>query len=86
MLMVLEHVFDVHHTISEVFRVLKQGGLAIIQVPNIAYIKHRLDLVVGKLPCTSNYETRDNIIDWDVQHLHYFTLETLKKLLNQYNL
>ncbi|AFY34228.1 class I SAM-dependent methyltransferase [Calothrix sp. PCC 7507] len=86
MLAVLEHVFDVHHAIKEIARVLKPNGVTVIQVPNIAYIKHRLDLLSGRLPCTSNVEKRDNSTEWDGQHLHYFTLGTLSKLLNQYGL
>jgi SAM-dependent methyltransferase len=86
MLMVLEHVFDVHHAVAEIVRVLKPGGLAVIQVPNIAYIKHRLDLCLGKLPCTSNVEKHDNQTEWDGQHLHYFTENTLSDLLKQYGL
>lgn len=86
MLAVLEHVFDVHHVIKEIARVLQPNGVTVIQVPNIAYIKHRLDLLVGKLPCTSNTATRNNCTEWDGQHLHYFTLETLSRLLEQYGL
>ncbi|MBR8829538.1 MAG: class I SAM-dependent methyltransferase [Gomphosphaeria aponina SAG 52.96 = DSM 107014] len=86
MLMVLEHVFDVHHAIKEVSRVLKPNGIAVIQVPNIAYLKNRLELLMGILPCTSNFEDRENKSEWDGQHLHYFTLNSLKNLLNQYNL
>jgi ubiquinone/menaquinone biosynthesis C-methylase UbiE len=86
MLMVLEHVFDVHHAIQEVIRVLRPGGLTIIQVPNIGYIRHRLDLLRGKLPCTSNVDKRDNRTEWDGQHLHYFTHTTLNELLKQYHL
>jgi ubiquinone/menaquinone biosynthesis C-methylase UbiE len=86
MLMVLEHVFDVHHAVSEIVRVLKPGGLAVIQVPNIAYIKHRIDLGLGRLPCTANVEKRDNKTEWDGQHLHYFTENTLNDLLKQHGL
>jgi methionine biosynthesis protein MetW len=86
MLMVLEHVFDVHHAIQEIARVLKADAIVVIQVPNIAYVKNRLDLLIGKLPCTSNTEKSDNQTEWDGQHLHYFTLEALSSLLNQYGL
>lgn len=86
MLMVLEHVFDVHHAVKEISRVLKADGIAVIQVPNIGYIRHRLDLLFGRLPCTSNTEKRDNRTEWDGQHLHYFTSQTLNSLLSQYGL
>lgn len=86
MLMVLEHVFDVHHAIKEVSRVLSPDGFAVIQVPNIACITHRFDLLIGNLPCTSNTEKKDNKTEWDGQHLHYFTLSSLNNLLNQHGL
>lgn len=86
MMMVLEHVFDVHHAVKEVSRVLVPDGIAVIQVPNIAYIKNRFDLLLGNLPCTSNTEKRDNKTEWDGQHLHYFTLQSVKDLLNQHGL
>lgn len=85
-LAVLEHVFDVHHAISEIVRVLKPGGLVAIQVPNIACIKNRIDLGLGRLPCTANTEARDNLTEWDGQHLHYFTPKTLNSLMKQYGL
>ncbi|MBD1215175.1 MAG: class I SAM-dependent methyltransferase [Dolichospermum circinale Clear-D4] len=86
MLMVLEHVFDVHHAVKEVSRVLAPSGIAVIQVPNIGYIKNRFDLLLGNLPCTSNTEKKDNKTEWDGQHLHYFTLSSLNNLLNQHGL
>ncbi|WP_416672271.1 class I SAM-dependent methyltransferase [Egbenema bharatensis] len=86
MLMVLEHVFDVHHAVREIARVLKKGGVVAIQVPNIAYLKHRIDLLKGKLPCTSDTTKSDNQTEWDGQHLHYFTLASLDSLLKQYGL
>ena len=86
MLMVLEHVFDVHHAIKELSRVLIPNGIAVIQVPNIAYAKNRIELLAGSLPCTSDITKKDNQTEWDGQHLHYFTLQSLNDLLAQHNL
>lgn len=86
MMMVLEHVFNVHHAVQEISRVLQVNGIVVLQVPNIAYIKHRIALLMGKLPCTANIQNLNNHTEWDGQHLHYFTLETLANLLNQYGL
>ncbi len=86
MLMVLEHVFDVHHAIKELSRVLILNGITVIQVPNIAYVKNRIELFTGSLPCTSDTTKRDNQTEWDGQHLRYFTLQSLKNLLAQHNL
>lgn len=82
-LMVLEHVFDPFTAIEEIARVTKSGGYLIINVPNIAYIKHRLGLLVGQLPITSSVKCWE-IREWDGGHIHYFTLERLTWLLNKF--
>jgi SAM-dependent methyltransferase len=83
MLMVLEHLFDPFAVIEEISRVTKAKGYLVINVPNIAYIKHRLALLAGKLPITSTtlcWELRE----WDGGHIHYFTLERLHWLLSKF--
>jgi 2-polyprenyl-3-methyl-5-hydroxy-6-metoxy-1,4-benzoquinol methylase len=82
-LMVLEHVFDPFTVIEEISRVTKQNGYLVINVPNIAYIKYRMGLLLGELPVTSNpncWEMRE----WDGGHIHYFTLEKLTWLLQKF--
>jgi len=77
---VLEHLFDPYFIVSEISRVLKSGGILVLEVPNIAYFKHRLHLLFGKLPATSaaaNWKESG----WDSGHLHYFTKKSLVKLL-----
>jgi methionine biosynthesis protein MetW len=79
-LAVIEHVIDVFGVLKEINRVLKPGGYLVVSVPNIAYVKHRVRLLFGKLPVTSsiyNWES-DN---WDGGHFHYFTHKTFQKLL-----
>ena len=46
----LEHLFDYHAFLREVRRCLAPGGLLIVSVPNLAYIKCRLELLVGRVP------------------------------------
>jgi SAM-dependent methyltransferase len=82
-LMVLEHVFDPFTVIEEISRVTKSGGFLVINVPNIAYIKHRIGLLAGKLPITSNIDCWEQR-EWDGGHIHYFTLERLTWLLNKF--
>ncbi len=79
---VIEHVFDPYFVISEINRVLKQGGLFIVEVPNIAYLRHRIHLLFGKLPVISSPSNWKEI-GWDGGHLHYFTKKTFCQLLKE---
>jgi SAM-dependent methyltransferase len=81
----LEHIYDVYFAVSEMARVLRQGGEIVIEVPNIAYVKHRVALLIGFLPATSaaaDWRT----YGWDGGHVHYFTLGALRSLLSGYGL
>lgn len=79
---VLEHIFDPYFAISEINRVLKNNGILILEVPNITYLKYRIQLLFGKLPVTSS-PLNWKEIGWDGGHLHYFTKKTLCKLLQE---
>lgn len=68
-----DETFDPYHFIGECQRTLKTKGTQLLQVPNIAWLPHRIDLLFGKLPKTSDEA------GWDGGHLHYFTVPTLKK-------
>ncbi len=81
-LAVVEHVFDPYFVVGEINRVLKPGGIFIVDVPNIAYIRYRLALLFGKLPVTSSpFNWKE--IGWDGGHLHYFTKKSLVRLLEE---
>jgi len=79
---VLEHIFDPYFVVSEICRVLKPGGIFILEVPNIAYVKYRIQLLFGELPVTSS-PLNWKEIGWDGGHLHYFTKKTLCKLVEE---
>jgi len=79
---VIEHVLDPYSVITEIHRVLKKDGIFIADVPNIAYIKHRVRLLFGRLPITgSPHDWRQ--VGWDGGHLHYFTKKTFCGLLEE---
>jgi len=73
---VLEHLFNPPDVVEEIRRVLKPRGILIVQVPNIAWITYRLQLLLGKLPKTGGVYLG---ADWE--HRHLFTKATLSKLL-----
>lgn len=73
---VLEHVFNPPNVLKEIWRVLKPGGVFILQVPNFAWLPFRFQLLFGKLPTTGGVYMG---ADWE--HLHNFTRSTICKLL-----
>jgi len=75
---VLEHVFNPPRVVHEINRVLKIGGIFIVQVPNIAWLPYRIQLFFGKLPVTGGVYMG---ADWE--HLHNFTKESLSLLLSE---
>lgn len=71
---VIEHVYDIFSLVKEMYRVLRPGGYVVAEVPNIAYFKHRISLLLGKLPVTSSpYNWKE--IGWNGGHIHYFTMD-----------
>jgi len=80
----IEHIPDVYKAASEMFRVLNPGGKIVINTPNIAFIKKRALLLLGRFPSTSQpNEGLGNDILFDGGHLHYFTYRSLSLLLER---
>jgi len=75
---VLEHLFNPPKVVQEINRVLKRGGTFIVQVPNIAWLPYRFQLLLGKLPKTGGVYLGS---DWE--HLHNFTKSTICQLLTE---
>jgi ubiquinone/menaquinone biosynthesis C-methylase UbiE len=78
----IEHIPDVYKATQEMYRVLRPNGRLIINTPNIAFIKKRFLLLVGRFPSTSqpNEGISDDIL-FDGGHLHYFTFRSLRLVL-----
>lgn len=78
-MMVIEHLYDPFHAFAEVARVLKPGGAAFVNLPNVGSMRCRLQLLAGQMPVTSQpnwFEIRE----WDGGHLHYFTVAEVRRL------
>jgi ubiquinone/menaquinone biosynthesis C-methylase UbiE len=73
-LSVLEYFFDPYFAMDEFYRVLKEKGILIIEVPNIAFLPERIKLLLGKLPGVAFAE------GWAGGRLHNFTMSTLEQL------
>ena len=78
-MMVVEHLFDPFHAFREIARILKVGGHAFVNLPNIASIRCRLQLLAGRMPITSSYDWFEKQ-EWDGNHLHYFTVAEVSRL------
>lgn len=80
----IEHVPDVYMAATEMFRALKPGGYLVINTPNIAFIKKRMLLLLGRFPSTSQpNEGIGSDILFDGGHLHYFTYRSLRIILEK---
>ena len=74
----LQYIFGPEQFLREAARVLKPAGHLLIEVPNVAYLPQRLRLLAGE-PIQTSY-WKHGI---DGGNLHYFTLGSLKQLLEQ---
>jgi len=83
----IEHVFDPLRALATVRRLLRPGGFALIDTPNIAKYTRRLKLLLGRFPSTASLN--EGLLTYDGRpvdlhdegHLHYFTFRSLEKLL-----
>jgi 2-polyprenyl-3-methyl-5-hydroxy-6-metoxy-1,4-benzoquinol methylase len=84
-MMVIEHLFDPFHSFRETARICKPNGRVFINLPNIASIRCRLDLLCGRMPVTSSgdwFRSRE----WDGNHLHNFTIANVVRIAELFGL
>jgi SAM-dependent methyltransferase len=80
----IEHVPDVFLAAAECWRVLKPGGRLVMNTPNVAFVKKRFQLLLGRFPSTSQKnEGFGSDVLFDGGHLHYFTFRSLGMLLQR---
>jgi 2-polyprenyl-3-methyl-5-hydroxy-6-metoxy-1,4-benzoquinol methylase len=72
---ILEHLKNPAGLLKKLEHNLSDDGFYLISVPNIAFIKVRFDLLLGKF----DYNSRGGIMD--ETHLHFYTRKTLLDLL-----
>lgn len=84
-MMVIEHLYDPFHAFAEIARVARPGARIFVNLPNIAALKCRLQLLVGRMPVTSSPDWFANR-EWDGNHLHYFTVADVRRIAGLYGL
>ncbi len=68
---IIEHVFDYNTVFAESFRVIRPGGAIFISTPNMASLRHRIEVPLGRMPAWyKNFE-----------HIRLWTASFLKKIL-----
>jgi SAM-dependent methyltransferase len=80
----VEHVLNPYIVLDELHRVAKHDAVFVCSVPNYAYVKHRVALLLGKQPKTGTDEPVEKwrTEGWDGMHLHTFTKSSFAVLLN----
>ena len=80
----IDFVLDPYMLLDEFFRVGTPDARLVCSVGNLAYLKHRIRLLLGRLPQLGTGEPVSNwrTAGWDGMRLHNFTKQTLVILLN----
>jgi SAM-dependent methyltransferase len=80
-MMIIEHLFDPFHAFREIKRCLSAKGCAFVNLPLVTSVRNRARLLLGRLPVTSSpYENWFEKGEWDGNHLHYFSLSSIRDI------
>ena len=78
---VLEHLFAPHEVAVEVHRVLRPGGTFVATVPNTAYWRRRMELLLlGRFHPMGDDQSRSQ--PWRDPHIRFFTPTSLREMLS----
>ncbi len=74
---IIEHMIDTDKFIKKCKNKLTPNGFLIISTPNIASLRSRAKLAIGRYPCAMEYRNVDH-------HVRMYTVPTLKSHLSEY--
>jgi SAM-dependent methyltransferase len=79
---VLEHLFEPARAAAEFKRVLKPGGLLFVSLPNVAYWRRRLELLLlGRFDPLGDDLSIEQ--PWRDPHIRFFSPKTLERMLRR---
>lgn len=87
---VIEHLFSPDHLLSEIYRLLRPGGYAVITTPNLASWRNRIVLSLGWLPFSTEVSTSYRVGNPRAPsgkpsgHIRVFTSGALRELTSLY--
>lgn len=77
---VLEHLLEPKETLKEMNRCLVKGGKLFLSVPNTAWWKHRVSLLLGK----TSFCDGDGFSPADNPHIRHYTYTSMQSLLEKH--
>jgi SAM-dependent methyltransferase len=78
----LEHLFEPQQAAEEFRRVLRPGGLLFVSLPNVAYWRRRLELLlIGRFDPLGDDRSIEE--PWRDPHIRFFTPKTLHRMLTR---
>lgn len=75
MLAILEHIPWPLEFLKKLSKIIEKGGRVVVEVPNVAWLPHRINLMLGNFPETApTHGVIPGVYD---EHIRFFTLSSL---------